>query len=185
MDLDGRWNEPGVSSLIEWRERMTTGRDSYVKVVRAGFLYPFGHKAVWVVISEREFQASPERDVVAYLVQRQYVQVAERPKTYPGASPQPFDGRQFPFRTVISKTESTPPLDTPVFITTDESQGAFWPIAGGNPVPFSFQGTDLAGQTVDFTTNIIWVDEEAAYDTGSHPNSIDNIEAEYSSPGNA
>lgn len=182
MNLDGRWNEPTVSSLIEWAERMTTGRDSYVKVVRAGFIYPFRHKAVWIVITDREFQVSPEGDVVAYLVQKNYVKVTQPSVTYSGHTPEPWNGRQMPLRTIVSKTEITPVLDAPSFITTNEPQGAFWPMASGIPVPFSFRGTDFDGKVVDFTTNVIWVDEEVAFDTTlPHPNSIDNIEAEYSS----
>ena len=177
MDLDGRWNEPGVSSLIEWRERMTTGRDSYVRIVRAGFVFPFGHKAVWIIISEREFQVDPSGGITAFLVQKQYVQITEPSKTYPGRTPEPYNGRKNPLRTIVVKTTVTPPLDPPVFIPTSESQGAFWPIASGSPVPFSFQGIDAEGRRIDFTTNVIWVDEEAAFDFAT---SVPNIEAENS-----
>ncbi|MGO9912920.1 MAG: hypothetical protein ACLPQS_17405 [Acidimicrobiales bacterium] len=181
MDLDGRWNEPSVSSLIEWRERMTAGRDSYVRIVRAGFIYPFGHKAVWITITDRQFQVSPDGDLVAYLVQQQFVEITEPSKTYPGTSPEPFEGRQNPFRTIKVKTSTTPPLDPPSFISTNESEGAFWPMASGSPVPFSFQGLDFEGRTADFTTNVIWVDEEVAFD---YTTSVPNIEADYTAPAN-
>ncbi len=182
MDLDGRWDDNGFSPIIEWRERMTTGRDSYVRVVYAGFIYPFGHKAVWIVISDREFQVSPEGDTVAYLVKREYVEITEKTKTYPGGSAEPYEGRQNPLRTITAKTVITPPLDAPVFISTTESEGAFWPTAGGFPVPFSFEGIDVEGRTINFTTNVIWVDSVVASDTTT---SVPNIEASYSAPANA
>jgi hypothetical protein len=181
MDLDGRWNEPSVSSLIEWRERMTTGRDSYVRIVRAGFIYPFGHKAVWITITDREFQVSPDGDVVAYLVQEQFVEITEPEKTYPGKSPEPYSGRQNPFRSIKAKTATSPALDSPSFISTAYTDGAFWPMSDGAPIPFSFQGIDVEGRTIDFTTNVIWVDELAAYD---YTTSVPSVETEYTAGGN-
>jgi hypothetical protein len=181
MDLDGRWNQPTVSSLIEWRQRMTTGRDSYVRIVRAGFIYPFGHKAVWITISQREFAVDSAGGITAYLVQKQYVEITETSKTYPGASPEPFSGRENPFRTIVAVTTVTPPLDPPVFIPTAFANGAFWPIASGAPVAFSFAGLDVEGRRVNFTTNGIWVDEQAAFDFTT---SVPNVENEYSAAAN-
>ena len=41
LDLEGSWDQLSVSSLTDWRHRMTTGRDSYVRIVRSGYLFPF------------------------------------------------------------------------------------------------------------------------------------------------
>ena len=183
LDVDGRWNEPSVSSIIEWRHRMTTGRDSYVRIVRQGFLYPFGHKALHITITDREFQVSPAGDVVAYLVQRQYVEIVQPTKTYHG-TPEPNRGRQNPLRTITVKTAVSPPIDLPAIIagSNNVGGGAFWVMAAGSPVPFAFQGIDLEGRKVDFTTAAIWVDEQTAFDTVD--GSVAAIAAEYANPGN-
>ena len=41
--------------LTEWDHLATEGRDHYVKVVYAGYLYPFGHAASLVKVTERKF----------------------------------------------------------------------------------------------------------------------------------
>jgi hypothetical protein len=118
VDLDGYWDAP-ITSLAEWHHIASLGRDSYVKVVRRGYLFPFGHRAVIIEITDRELRsdpASPGSFSDAVLIHRQYVKVLQPTKTYP-ASGQPFGGRDWPFTSVEMKTRITPPLDqTPVNI---------------------------------------------------------------------
>ena len=56
-------------NLVEWKHVATMGRDHYVKVVTLGHLFPFGHKAVKVAITERKFNAD-EPGRPAYLLKR-------------------------------------------------------------------------------------------------------------------
>jgi len=159
LDLEGSWNQPVVSSLTDWRHRMTTGRDSYVRIVRSGYLFPFALRAVWITITDREFQVSPDGDVVAYLVQRQYVEITQPTRTYEGKSPEPYAGRRNPLRTITAKTLASPPIDAPGYISTTPADQAFWVRAEGSDVPFSFVGVDWEGRKVDFSAGVIWVDE--------------------------
>ena len=46
-------------TIQEWKHRATMGRDHEVKVVYAGFLFPFGHKASLVKVTERKFAPTP------------------------------------------------------------------------------------------------------------------------------
>ena len=57
LDSRGAWpfRQPTGLSVEEWRHRATLGRDHYVRVVYAGFLFPFGHRASVVKITERQF----------------------------------------------------------------------------------------------------------------------------------
>src|SRR5439155_10153069 len=63
--------------LAEWRHVATQGRDHYVRIVYEGILFPFGHKASLVKITERKFHSSPSGSAagspVAYLFQRMYI----------------------------------------------------------------------------------------------------------------
>lgn len=166
MNLNGRWNEPSVSTLIQYQQRMATGRDSYVRLVRSGFIYPFGHKAVQISVDNRQFQVSQDGTVTAYLVQENFIEITELTKTYSGA-PEAYAGRQNPLRTIVSKTALSPPLDDPLTAVSGSVPvtNAFWATSVGTPVPFHFQGIDLEGRTVDFSTSVIWVDEDTAQDT--------------------
>jgi len=181
LDLEGSWDQPVVSSLTDWRHRMTTGRDSYVRVVRSGYLYPFALRAVWITISDREFQVSPDGDVVAYLVQRQYVEITQPTRTYEGSSagsPEPFAGRRMPLRTITAKTLATPPIDPPTFVPfTSPPDVAFWVQAGGSDIPFSFVGVDWEGRTVDFSAGVIWVDGQYANESSVY----DLVDSDYES----
>ncbi len=55
MNVRGAWEPPDGLSVEEWRHRGTMGRDHYVRVVYKGYLFPFGHRASLVKITERKF----------------------------------------------------------------------------------------------------------------------------------
>lgn len=56
MDVRGAW-KPSTSGLSveEWCHRGTMGRDHYVRVVYKGYLFPFGHRASLIKVTERKF----------------------------------------------------------------------------------------------------------------------------------
>jgi len=58
--------------VSEWRHRATLGRDHYVRVVEEGALFPFGHRAALLTITERRF--TPHG---AFLIQQVFVIVRE------------------------------------------------------------------------------------------------------------
>ncbi len=45
-------------NLSEWRHIATQGRDHYVRIVYEGHLYPFGHRAALIKVSERKIRDS-------------------------------------------------------------------------------------------------------------------------------
>ncbi|MDQ1654097.1 MAG: hypothetical protein QOI35_3297, partial [Cryptosporangiaceae bacterium] len=100
VDTDGSWDVPMRPTnadlsfdVEEWLHKATMGRDNYVKVVVAGFLFPFGHRASFVTITERAFE--PVRDanhptsppLAAVNRQRIFVVVREPERTYPDSLP--------------------------------------------------------------------------------------------------
>ncbi len=173
VNLKGAWT-PGPNSpvnLASWWHRASIGRDSYVRVVNIGYLFPWGNRAVRITISDREIQVDPSGNAVAYLVQKQYIVVTEPQVSYAGDPAEPHAGRGNPIRKVWVKTVSTPPIDFETSTDPGIQVGAFstddvlWVRSGGTDVPFSFVGTDLEGRQVDFSNGVIWVSSTFAQQT--------------------
>ncbi|WP_423129527.1 hypothetical protein [Gaoshiqia sp. Z1-71] len=98
-----------VLSIIEWEHFATLGRDHYVKVVREGYLFPFGHRAALVKVTERKFH-QPTKSAVNR--QRMYIVILEKEVLYSRTDPQ---GKfiEFPFQAVRVNTTKTPDIDNP------------------------------------------------------------------------
>lgn len=162
MNVAGYW--PGAN-LLAWRHRTSLGRDTYVRVVQKGYLFPFGHRAALVTISERIFDVDSFGDMVGYLRQRQFVVVRDpvvdlttAPYTNVAAPQQ----RESPFRQIELTTLSTPDLDMLSSAKTDVGAGlthpdCFWLVAGGNDVIFGVRATDWSGRVVVFDLPMIFV----------------------------
>jgi hypothetical protein len=165
------------ANLVEWEHIANMGRDQFVKIVEEGYLYPFGHKAALVTITERKFEDVPvkpgESRTLAVLRQRQFVVVREPVKQYPEADPYlrtigqattQSKGRNFPYRILRIATLVTPDIkDTkvePSMITGD----AFWPIPVDADTPFRFQlvGEDVGGRITTFSASMIFIKASVA-----------------------
>ncbi len=58
IDAEGTWSTtPDHVDLEQWRHLATLGRDHYVRVIYAGYLWPFGHAASLVKVTERKFES--------------------------------------------------------------------------------------------------------------------------------
>lgn len=149
--------------ISEWDHIATQGRDHYVRIIKEGFLYPFGHRAAFITVTERKVVPGDGGTVpypTAYLKQFRYVIVREKEKTYPASSYQ-FAGREMPlWQSIRLKTLVTPYLDdnsvAPSFITGAPS---FWINAAGSGFPFHVTGIDLAGKEINFLASLIFMDE--------------------------
>ncbi len=80
LELDSTWTAFPGCALTGWTHTATLGRDHHVKLVRAGFLYPFGTEAELVVISERAFIKDERGHFVAVLIKQAYLQVPSQTK---------------------------------------------------------------------------------------------------------
>jgi hypothetical protein len=145
-------------SLEEWQHITTMGRDQYVKVVELGYLFPFGHRAALVKVTERKFEVAGGSSV-AYLRQRFYIVVREPVKTY-AAPGQPYNGRRMPFRTVTLLTRVTPTLtmtdDAAVPGVAGTTQDCFWARVQGEDFQFSFVAEDWDGEEHAFTAPLVF-----------------------------
>ena len=146
--------------LSEWVHVATQGRDHYVKIVYEGFLYPFGHRAALIKVTERKFvgeDAGVVPSPVAYLRQREYVIVREPVKTYTDA-PYVHGGLEMPLlKQVRIKTRVTPNIDNSATTGVPGASDSFWINVGGTGFPFHLEGIDLAGARIDFLGALIFM----------------------------
>jgi hypothetical protein len=170
MSLRGSWKDqpsydtPDSGSftldLSEWVHLATEGRDHYVKIVDEGVLYPFGHRAARVTVTERKFIGADEGVVpspTAYLRQHEYIVVREPTKSYTN-SPYQYHGLEMPLRNQVAiKNKVTPFIDNPVASQIPGTTGSFWINVGGQGFPFHLFGQESAGTKVDFITSLIFV----------------------------
>ena len=172
---DGDWpvgTGPAGVDLTQWNHRAAMARDYYVRVVYAGYLFPFGHAASLVKVTERKFENPAGGGRVALLRQRFFIIVRQKTKTYPGAN-QANAGRDFPFTRVDILTTTTPDLAEPGSDPADRLpdsfyggkpyREAFWPITTGafpgSTTDFMFQavGYDQAGSAIPFNTPLFFL----------------------------
>jgi hypothetical protein len=181
LDSRGAWPQtPSGLSVQEWTHRATMGRDNYVRVVYKGYLFPFGHAASLVKITERKFQRTPGGDMAAYLRQRMYIVVRQHENSYPVPG-QRWQGREFPFRTIHITTQTTPSLEDPSSAPSNiAGQSAFWPHVNGQAFQFHVIAEDAEGQRSEFTIPMIFVDSSYAF-TGGLASVINAYNAELAS----
>lgn len=167
LDLHGDWETGpyslgGLASILSWDHEAGAGRDRYVRVVYPGFLFPCGHRAALVKITERKMKdAAPS---VAGLYQRKFIVVGEPARTY-------ADDHHFPFTRIRVAPPVTPTIDDP----GNAQNSWFWPRVGNAFFPFVLHATDHEGRPVRLVTPLLWVAEHfTAAKSGR-----DAVEAEY------
>lgn len=154
--------QPDGLSIEEWKHVAGMGRDHEVKVVYAGFLLPFGHKASLVKLTERKVAQGP-KGPTAYLFQRMFIVVREPEKQYSGSSPF-ADGTRpdltMPLKTVRILTRTTPNLDDPTLHALGgQGISLFVPYVGGNPFPFKLVAVDGEGTLVEFRAPLCFIEK--------------------------
>jgi hypothetical protein len=171
LDSRGVWDVlPLGLAVEEWRHFATLGRDHYVRIVYRGRLFPWGHRASVVKVTERQFHPKLAGNP-AYARQRMFLVVKEPRRTY-GNTGLVYDGPiveqlgekidlMLPFQAVRITTLVSPLLDPPEGDDiANKLQGCFWPNVGGQPFQFHLVGTDVEGQDVDFSMPLIFVGKE-------------------------
>ncbi|AZO29773.1 hypothetical protein [Mesorhizobium sp. M1B.F.Ca.ET.045.04.1.1] len=103
-------------SLQRWRTLISDGSDSITVVVRAGYLFPLGHKASLVKVTEPRLRPiDPLRPSAGYSVEqatRIYIEVTRASQQYPAVG-QLHDARDYQAREVKLLTLRTPDLVDP------------------------------------------------------------------------
>lgn len=195
MNTRGAWEfpQPRGLSVEEWRHRATLGRDHYVRVVYAGFLFPFGHRASLVKITERKFHELPERGDPAYQRQRMFLVVREPVKTFrntnlktQGKASADENGWQYdlmmPFEAVRLTTVVSPNLDDPgqfEEVVAGKAQSCFWPHVNGQPFRFHLVATDVDGNRVEMAIPLIFVGKEETDRHLTESSIIQTVQSQY------
>ena len=152
LDLHGAWTTKpyslaAMTSILAWDEIAPMGRDQYVRVVYPGYLYPLGHQAALVKVTERKLKdVSPS---VAGLYQRKFLVIGEPVRTY-------ADTHDFPFIRVGIRPLVTPPLDDP----GNDQNSHFWPSIDGSPFGFILDALDQESRPVRLVAPLLWVAEQ-------------------------
>jgi hypothetical protein len=118
LTYDGRPMFDGLS-IERWQHQIVLGRDVLATVVYSGYLFPLGHKASLVKITERIFVPvgegkAPEFGIKAVLRQRMFVRISTPLKKYPAVG-QPNGGRQWCSENVTMLTRQTSDIIDPTF----------------------------------------------------------------------
>lgn len=175
LDSRGAWDPPNGLSVEEWRHRATLGRDHYVRVVYKGALYPWGHRASLIKVTERKFHPNVKGNA-AILRQRMFIVVREPYRLIGNTGLKRADGTQLdlqmPFKGARLTTLVTPNLDDPAnsdlrVNNVDQLQSLFWPHVGAAPFQFHVQLEDEGGALSDITMPLLFVGHELTTgDTG-------------------
>lgn len=115
-----RWNGTDLFDAFtveRWRQRTVLGRDVLVEVVYKGFLFPLGHGASLVKLTERTFVRVGDTPV-AVQIQRMFLKVGDPMKAYP-AQGQPNRARRWPCAGIEILTVTTPDLVDPTAEVSD------------------------------------------------------------------
>lgn len=147
LDVDGHWDDrPAGVTLSGWTHRAAGARAYHVRTEHAGFLFPFGHAATYVELTERVFKRRSDSSRAAVLQKRAFLVVRERVRSFPRSGD---NGLDFPFKAIeITTKRAEIAIETP--------GSPFWPRAGGD---FEFQlvGVDAAGRRIPFSAPLKFI----------------------------
>ncbi|MGW4147077.1 hypothetical protein [Streptomyces albogriseolus] len=150
----GAWFDASVSwPILDWTHRTAMGRDYYVRVLTRGALFPFGHRAAFVEVTERRFDR--RAPAVAALRTTRTLIVTEPTRRYGiGDGAGKAYERAFPFQEVSVEPRQLTDLDTAVWLPCK----AFWPHQSGVTVEFTIRAR-ADREVVDFRLPMLFVDD--------------------------
>ncbi len=145
-------NTVELFALRDWSHVVAMGRDQYVRTVQNGVLFPFGHRAQLVTVTERTFISNGVlAEAEAYLMQQPVLVVHEPERRY--------HGHGTPFVSVRIMVPATPTLDL-------ADDGPFVPKVGGVPFAFPIGAVDRRGAMVEARVPMVWVPVDDLADLG-------------------
>jgi hypothetical protein len=157
LDLDGRWEtapynklKPGLTPIQVWKHVAPMGRDQYVRVEEPGYLYPFGHRAVLVTVTERKIKEAKQPQ--ARLYQRKFIVVSEPVKHY--------EQHDLPFSEVRIDPLVSPDILSPAKIGlpgAPEAESLFWPTVQSGPVRWILHVRDRDENPLSFQAPLLFV----------------------------
>ncbi len=168
LDLHGAWDtDPytavGRPAILSWDHDAPMGRDQFVRVVYPGYLFPFGHRAALVKVTERKIRLDVDPgEPQARLYQRKFIVVGERLRS--------FEDHGLPFREVRVSPRATPDLQDPAGDGTPDvimGQDLFWPVVATGRFAFTLDCRDHDGGDVRLHTPLLFVAAHLGEDAGN------------------
>ena len=168
------YREENPLSLSEWRHVATLGRDHYVRIVYEGHLYPFGHRAALIKITERQIRHNGGKPL-AYLVQHMFIVVREPVKDYTGVPADSFvtgtvgevarttnaicHSAASELITIVTPDIANPTAADPAHITGTDFSTWVMVNVGGSLQDFAFHAVaeDIAGNHAEFIASLIFI----------------------------
>ncbi|MFD3659952.1 hypothetical protein ACFWVF_05000 [Streptomyces sp. NPDC058659] len=152
----GAWFDASASwPTLDWTHQTAMGRDYYVRVLTRGALFPFGHRAAFVEVTERRFDR--QHPAVAALRTTRTLIVTEPTRHYGiGDGAGKAYERAFPFQEVSVEPRQLTDLDAAVWLPGK----AFWPTRSGATVEFTVRAR-ADREVVDFRLPMLFVDDAA------------------------
>jgi hypothetical protein len=170
-------------NMLKWKHIATLARDHYVEVVYAGNMYPFGHEAALVRITERK----PKNGYAANW-QRYFVAITEEEKKYNPVNKE-NKHNAFPFSTIKIVTAATPTIKSPTKFTDTiggNKDYQFVPtMPNDKPFLFKLVGYDFDGGDVSFEMPLVFVSTNVSVNDSQafHEDNINKLNNTYN--GNA
>lgn len=154
LDIRGHWERAAGPDITRWEHRATAGQDQKVVLeYNDGFLYPFGHSATIVSVTERRLEPNLENDApwrpqMALLRKRDFI-VVKMPTIN-------YDHGDMAFQAITIESMVTPALHI-----DDKFADAFWiETAPGKPFPFQFSANDWDCSELNFEGAAVFVQNE-------------------------
>lgn len=132
---------------LEWTHRVVMGRDVYVRLLQRGVLFPFGHEASAVEVTERKFDPATG---VAGLHRTLTLVVTQPVLDY---RIEAAHQREFPFHRVAIDPVLVTPLDRPA-----PGARAYWLTRDGRPVMFTARASS-AGDVIPLHLPLVFAEK--------------------------
>ncbi len=190
LDSIGVWDLKAIKArgknvfgnLTKWEHRMTMGRDQFVKIEELGRMFPWGHLAVEMTITERRVDPNTG---LAFLGQKSFIVIKEPVRTY--AQEGALLKRRLPFSKVEIKTKMTSQIDSRTIMSIRPgplpyavpTSRAYWvrSVDTGQDYLFKCEATDWDGVVHTFETPMIFMKDDWASNSGqSYPANADAAE---------
>ncbi|MHA7962275.1 PLL family lectin [Streptomyces sp. L500] len=146
---------------LEWAHDAALGRDFHVKVSVPGALFPFGHRAAYIEVSDRRFDGT--NPAVAALHRKAFLIVTEPVRDDYGIGEGGPHERAFPFQRIAIDPGQTEGLDDAHWLPVDSSSTpprCFWPARARVPVVFTLQAR-AGRQDVELHLPLLFVEDAA------------------------
>lgn len=156
FDAHAQWGAKDNVSLSRWLANTSLGRDHYVEYAELGYLYPYGHDAVLVTVSQREIRKAPAAGGgnVAALTQFSLLVLQDLSRDFAPTSQNANVQRAmraFPFARVRFRERMSPRLTPP------NQDGPYRPRIGATPYALPASVLDREMRPHDANLHVVWV----------------------------